>query len=235
MDSVAAGYRTLHGFPPPPRSLPAGHRAPAPYFTRPRGRRRRLSQLFFLELTMMQSTIHYGSPRRHDCGVSVRASLYGSEKNALAAMGKSPPASRPNWWSAMKGLSAGIQSFAEHYMVQGHLLNHHIGGGDTMDNLTPITKSANTKMLNFFEKDAKNAIAAGDNIDYSVEADYSGTAPTAAALAGANLSTADKLTLNGSGYMDYFCRWIKAETDVYSAAGALKSSSNTLWVSNEAS
>ncbi|OWY38926.1 hypothetical protein CEK28_10380 [Xenophilus sp. AP218F] len=228
MDLAGAGYRTLR-LAASGRCVPEGG-----------GVGESLSETTNQEESSMQvikgcthSKAGFGK-RRNDCGTAMEAELFGAEKAALKAAGKSPPASRPSWWGGLKGLSAGIQTFAENYMVQGHLLNHHIGGGDNMDNLTPITKSANTTMLNYFEKDAKSAIEAGDNIRYSVTADYSGGAPTAAALGGTKLSTADQATLNGSGYMDYFCRWVRANTDVYAPSGALKSSTPTLWVSNEA-
>ncbi|MEH2335384.1 eCIS core domain-containing protein [Nostoc sp.] len=189
------------------------------------------------ELLQKVSDIQYGS-MYNNCGRSVDAYIDASN----VPTGKSPPSSRPNWWSQFKGLSPGIKYFSENYLVQGHLLNHHVGGGDLMKNLTPITGSANTTMLNFFERTVKNSVKQGKDVLYNIQAAYHyKKPPTAEELAGKNLSKNDKAILNKSGYLSNFCDWIYAEYTIYPHVGGRSklasttpiSASQGLWVKNE--
>lgn len=90
------------------------------------------------------------------------------------------PSVLPPWWpdpgTAARDWTAG-------HLVQGHLLNHNIGGpGDTMSNLTPLTRSANGQHHGKVEKTVKKALLEHRRVvEYNVKADYSGH-PTAQQL-----------------------------------------------------
>ena len=62
----------------------------------------------------------------------------------------------PNWW------------------VRGHLLNEHLGGPGTKENLTPITKTANSRHHSTVEKLVKLAKTKNKMLAYSVKAIYGG-------------------------------------------------------------
>lgn len=58
--------------------------------------------------------------------------------------------------------------------VRGHLLNHHLHGPGTMENLVPITGRANGRMERFAESRLKQAILGQRRVfRYQVEADFS--------------------------------------------------------------
>lgn len=60
------------------------------------------------------------------------------------------------------------------YYILGHLLNMKLGGpGNTWDNLTPITRSANSNHESIAEARVKNAVDAGNIVKYTVTAEYS--------------------------------------------------------------
>jgi Domain of unknown function (DUF4157)/DNA/RNA non-specific endonuclease len=86
----------------------------------------------------------------------------------------STPSVRPPWWPT--GAGATSQWFSR-YMVQGHLLNHNVGGsGRTMENLTPITKATNTQHHVNVERTVKNEVLnQGHIVDYAVWAVYKPT------------------------------------------------------------
>jgi len=59
------------------------------------------------------------------------------------------------------------------YYILGHLLNMKLGGeGTTWDNLTPITRSANSQHESIAEARVKNAVDAGNIVKYTVTAEY---------------------------------------------------------------
>jgi hypothetical protein len=189
----------------------------------------------FADTLQRKSDITHGG-KKNDCGISIEAYIDSQD----VPVGKSPPSSRPNWWGGLKGLSPEIKNFAENYLVQGHLLNHHVGGPDVMENLTPITGSANTTMLNFFEKSVKDSVTKGHDVVYHIAATYHhSAAPTADEIAGSNLDSTQKQTLDKSGYLSYFCDWIYAHYDIYdhvgdkAKLGTPKTGSKGLWVKNE--
>ena len=59
------------------------------------------------------------------------------------------------------------------YYVLGHLLNQKLGGpGNTFDNLTPITRSANGTHESLVEHNIKNAVDNGNRVEYTVTPTY---------------------------------------------------------------
>lgn len=108
------------------------------------------------------------------CGTRMRAELHPGK---LATGGK--PSVRPKWWPHKAAVKAGTAhkataAFFRKYMVQGHLLNEHVGGpGNTMDNLTPLSKSANSAHHAKVEKYVKDeALNLGHVVEYDVTAKY---------------------------------------------------------------
>jgi hypothetical protein len=59
------------------------------------------------------------------------------------------------------------------YYVLGHLLNHNLGGtGRDWANLTPLTREANSEHERVVESRVKNAVDAGNVVEYVVRAEY---------------------------------------------------------------
>jgi hypothetical protein len=64
------------------------------------------------------------------------------------------------------------------YYVKGHLLNHNLGGtGKVWQNLTPLTREANSAHERIAEARVKNAVDAGNIVYYAVQAKYGRSAP----------------------------------------------------------
>jgi len=64
------------------------------------------------------------------------------------------------------------------YYVKGHLLNNNLGGtGKVWQNLTPLTREANSAHERIAEARVKNAVAAGNIVYYTVNAKYGRSAP----------------------------------------------------------
>jgi len=78
----------------------------------------------------------------------------------------------PPWWSAVAPTGS--------FWVQGHLLNHNLGGPGEARNLTPITKRANSRHNAWVEEIAKGAARTGKMIDYKVLPTYTSTGPALA-------------------------------------------------------
>lgn len=178
-------------------------------------------------VSQLKTSVVYGN-LRNDCGTSMQAYL---DHNDISY--GSAPKQVPSWWSSMANLSSGIANFMSKYLVQGHLLNDNLGGPGEMKNMTPITKSANTQMLNFYEKILKTEVLTNDNdATYKVTPVYHySKAPTADELAGSNLGSSDKSLLDSSGYLAGFCDWIYAEYTIH--RGSSNDDSKGLWVKNE--
>jgi hypothetical protein len=96
---------------------------------------------------------------------------------------------RPPWWAAMNADPGTDAAWVSNNVVQGHLLNEHLGGpGSDMRNLTPFAKSTNSQHHAYVEKAAK-AIKARQNImHYTVTVDYTSAPP--AAWFGGNIAAA---------------------------------------------
>lgn len=155
--------------------------------------------------------VNYG-PRRNDCGTRMEAELY---QNQLG-MGSSPSV-RPKWWP---GRSDPCGPWFSRYMVQGHLLNDNLGGpGNTMDNLTPITKSANSQHHSKVEKTVKKEVLSKGNIvEYVVDADYS-FHPTGQGLTGSPKMTAVEKDIDNN-FASNLAGQLNAEYTVYDQTGA---------------
>ncbi|TQV87425.1 eCIS core domain-containing protein [Aliikangiella coralliicola] len=93
---------------------------------------------------------------------------------SLHPTGSSPSSSLTNPpWSALRRRMDGGGT----YYVRGHLLNDNLGGpGNTWDNLTPLTQTANNRSsashLHGFETPVKDAIDAGKIANFVVHANY---------------------------------------------------------------
>lgn len=126
-----------------------------------------------------------GKQRTHDvwfgtlspggCGTEMKALLDPSDD----AVG-STPSVRPPWWQQMMSDPNTNSQWVSRNVVQGHLLNEHLGGpGNDMRNLTPFAKSTNSQHHSYVEKVAKSTHSRGDVLHYEVKADYSKSPPAA--------------------------------------------------------
>jgi hypothetical protein len=122
-------------------------------------------------------SIKYGS-LHNDCGTDMHVLIKG---NGDPDLNKGcEPKIVPNWWPYAPGP---VATYFSKYIVQGHLLNKDLGGpGDTMDNLTPISKSTNTTHFKKVEDAVKNEVLIKGNwVEYRVRANYS-SSPTLAEI-----------------------------------------------------
>ncbi|MFD4666567.1 eCIS core domain-containing protein [Streptomyces halstedii] len=111
------------------------------------------------------SYVNYGGVNGNGVGTTMHAELWPGQ------LGKgSAPQEQPSWWP--KGGATG--TWFQNFMVQGHLLNHNVGGPGVMKNMTPITASANSEHHAKVEKKFKDEVLnKGHVVEYFVEADYS--------------------------------------------------------------
>lgn len=113
--------------------------------------------------------IKYGK-LQNDCGTDMHVTIFGKSDPDLGS--GSSPKTVPNWWPA----SGPARDWLGKYAVQGHLLNEKLGGpGDTMKNLTPITKSTNSTHFKKVEDAVKADVLTNDRtVEYHVYPRYSG-------------------------------------------------------------
>jgi hypothetical protein len=124
------------------------------------------------------SHAHYDN-LKHGCGRGMVAELH---KASLAVGSK--PSVKPYFW---KTGHPPTKKFLSRFMVQGHLLNMKLGGpGYTMKNLTPITKTCNSRHETNVESKVKQLVNSGKRVIYTVKADYSNH-PTGADLMGTRM------------------------------------------------
>jgi hypothetical protein len=115
------------------------------------------------------------APLENGCGSSMEAWLYSDDD-----VQGSTPSVRPPWWNAMMTDPNTNGPWVSKNVVQGHLLNEHLGGpGDDMRNLTPFAKSTNSQHHAYVEKAAKSVHARGNILHYKVDADYTSSPPPA--------------------------------------------------------
>lgn len=194
-----------------------------------------VNQTKLVNLIQRETDIRYGELTPDGCGTQVHAFLDPDDMKE----GKSPPSSRPPWWPSLKSISPTIANFVERYLVQGHLLNHHVGGPDKMENLTPITASANSTMETYFESKVKKYFNSENkgkyDLFYVIKAHYHNEAPpTAEEICGSKLDFDSKEKLNSSGLLNRFCDWISAEYTAYEhGSNKAVESPNGYWVKNE--
>ncbi|MFF0754232.1 DUF4157 domain-containing protein [Streptomyces sp. NPDC004267] len=168
-----------------------------------------------------------GQPRRdwdpvhptHGSGTSMQANLVaGQVPNDGSGVN---PNTRPPWWRELQNVNRPnydpntAQWFSDN-MVQGHLLNHRIGGpGNTMENLTPFTKTANSFHYQSAENTVINvALRRGNSVQYTVTPDYS-QHPTGASM-GAPAGVAADIDAN---FAQHLAKTTNADVQVYDANG----------------
>lgn len=101
----------------------------------------------------------------------VNANGGGSEADAPVLSRNHPPGTEPSdeppIWTRLGSLTQ-----KKHY-VQGHLLNHNLGGEGRRFNLSPINKKANSDHLNQIERTVKKAVNQDKKVvSYTVKAVY---------------------------------------------------------------
>jgi hypothetical protein len=164
---------------------------------------------------ILASTDAAGNPQEHKvwfaelkngCGLEVEARLYEDDD-----VPGSTPSVRPYWWANMMSDPATDGPWVSRNVVQGHLLNEHLGGpGNDMRNLTPFAKQTNSQHHAKVEKAAKaikfskNQHGAGNVLHYQIMADYS-THPQPAWFA-------NKIPLT---YLKYFAGGVKCWLQAY--------------------
>jgi hypothetical protein len=79
----------------------------------------------------------------------------------------SEPADKAPIWEKLAGLGAGMSTkIRKDWYVQGHLLNHNLGGPGKRYNLTPITKDANNEHKSQVETGLKEAVTDQGKVVY---------------------------------------------------------------------
>ncbi len=106
-------------------------------------------------------------PVTYGSGSKMTAELHPNDPSLTTG---SSPSVKPPWWSKIGAAAA----WFKRYMVQGHLLNEKLGGpGWTMENLTPITKGANSQHHARVESTVKKEVLTNKNVvEYVVMAHY---------------------------------------------------------------
>ena len=121
-----------------------------------------------------EHAVRFG-PLINGCGSAMDAWLYPSDD-----IKGSTPSVRPAWWTAMMTDPNTNGPWVSHNVVQGHLLNEHLGGpGNDMRNLTPFAKSTNSQHHANVERAAKSIKARKNIMRYVVEVDYTSSPPPA--------------------------------------------------------
>lgn len=105
----------------------------------------------------MPAPVSFGALNADGYGSSMYAEIYDWNHWPEGSV----PTVTPPWWPSKQGPKykkkyPNICKFFSRKMVQGHLLNHNIGGpGSDMRNLAPISKSTNKEHLKRVEEAAK--------------------------------------------------------------------------------
>jgi hypothetical protein len=124
--------------------------------------------------TLPRSDVGFG-PLVNGCGSSVTAWRYPGDD-----VTGSTPSVRPSWWAAMMADPSTDSAWVSNNVVQGHLLNQHLGGpGSDMRNLTPFAKSTNSQHHAYVEKKAKAIFGRGNVVRYKVTVNYGSPPPAA--------------------------------------------------------
>jgi hypothetical protein len=113
------------------------------------------------------SVITYEGTNARGGGKSVEATILSKEH----PVGTGPSDDAPIW-ADMEHLGLGLgEQVRGRWYVQGHLLNHNLGGPGLRHNLTPLTKKANSDHKNIVENDLKELVhTKGKVISYKVTA-----------------------------------------------------------------
>ncbi|MEV7603416.1 DUF4157 domain-containing protein [Kitasatospora sp. NPDC089797] len=151
--------------------------------------------------------VTYGGTNGNGVGTTMHAELWPGKLGTGSA-----PKEKPSWWPTTGATGAWFTNF----MVQGHLLNHNVGGPGVMKNMTPITASANSAHHAKVEADVKAEVLTNKNVvEYYVEADYS-SHPKAKHLKTGDASVDADIDAN---YADKLAGKLHAEYTVYDTAG----------------
>ena len=150
--------------------------------------------------------VTYG-PLHAGSGTVMKAELHPGQ------LGKgSGPSVKPPWWPTGNTPTA---PWFTAQMVQGHLLNDNIGGpGNTMTNLTPLTRTGNSRHLHSAEYNVKDELKKGNIVEYEVRADYS--SPVSGAALGAPANVAADIDAN---YANKIPVLLTCTTTVYDPQG----------------
>ncbi len=102
--------------------------------------------------------VTYEPVNAHGTASEMRAELHGPQAYGSA------PTVKPTWWPTAPPAT---KAWFEKYMVQGHLLNDNLGGpGNTLTNLTPLTKTGNSRHLHLAETHLKEQLKKGYHAEY---------------------------------------------------------------------
>jgi DNA/RNA non-specific endonuclease len=125
------------------------------------------------DVSSYQGMVTYGPTGNEDTGTTME---FESWRGWTPGKGSKPTA-KPGWWPSDSSAMAG--DFFQRYMVQGHLLSEKLGGpGNTLANLVPLTKSANTMHERKLEQYVKGYVDSSNYVvDYHVYADHSRCPP----------------------------------------------------------
>ncbi|MGW1467416.1 eCIS core domain-containing protein [Streptomyces sp. NPDC002308] len=149
--------------------------------------------------------VRYGNTV-NDVGTYMQAELHPQS----ITKGKRPSV-KPSWWPSS---STPTGAWFALNMVQGHLLNDNLGGpGNTLTNLTPLTKTGNSNHLHYAEANVKDEIKAGNVVEYEVVAHFDGV--TGASL-GASGSVAADIDTN---YAHAIPSHLECNVQVYDSTG----------------
>ncbi|MFE3525139.1 DUF4157 domain-containing protein [Streptomyces sp. NPDC059161] len=179
-----------------------------------------------------QPYVQYGPIHpTHDAGTLMHAEVHPGKTG-----GGSKPSVRPNWWpDGSSSASQATQTWFSNYMVQGHLLNHNIGGpGDDMKNLTPLVKSANSTHSKKVEQDIKGYVNQNYVVEYEVRVDYSNS-PSAKDLKAPQGIQSEI----DSNYAHHLAHAIEVEYSVYDQQGnerdvkTLDNKEQSWWIGND--
>ncbi|MFF7993349.1 DUF4157 domain-containing protein [Kitasatospora xanthocidica] len=151
--------------------------------------------------------VTYGGVNGNGVGTTMHAELWPGQLGT-----GSVPKEQPSWWPK----TGATGTWFKNYMVQGHLLNHNVGGPGVMKNMTPITGSANSAHHSKVEKDVKDEVLnKGNVVEYYVEADYS-THPAAKDFDTGDTNVDTDIDTN---YAAKLAGKLHAEYTVYDTAG----------------
>jgi hypothetical protein len=151
--------------------------------------------------------VNYGPVNSDGTATSMHAELH-------TAKAGSRPTVKPTWWPAAP---QGTKDWFESYMVQGHLLNDNLGGpGNTLSNLTPLTRTANTRHHWSAEWYIKNRMAKG-----GVHAEYQVTVKHGAGVTAKGIGITDPTVAAdvNTNYASKIPDHIEADVTYYDTTG----------------
>ena len=152
----------------------------------------------------------YGAVNANGTATSMAAELHGPQVYG------SKPTVKPVWWP---NAPPATKAWFEKYMVQGHLLNDNVGGpGNTLQNLTPLTKTGNSFHLHSAETHLKEQLKAGAHVEYNVVVEHG------RGVSGKGLGIGDAAVEADvdANYANRIPEFMTAEVDYYTPTGVWK-------------